>query len=145
MKLYYPDTNFEFDPSLSYFIGDLDIYDREETLGVYLDRFDPNNRGDVCNLLKEMFFHGPSASGLSISHKEFLVELLINALRDPGFDFCKPFETDDGNGDTFTLPFSWEIKKPRMFFEEAYRIALSEWHDVSINMPSLHELNIPLS
>lgn len=45
MKLYYPDTNFEFDPSLSYFIGDLDIYDREETLGVYLDRFDPNNRG----------------------------------------------------------------------------------------------------
>lgn len=144
MRVHCQNTKIDFKPSISDFIGNLDIYDREETLGVYLDRFDPNNRGDVCNLLKETFFHGPSTSGLSISHKEFLVELLINALRDPGFDFCKPFDTDDGNCDTFTLPFSWEIKKPRMFFEEAYRIALSEWHDVSINMPSLHELNIPL-
>ncbi|WP_147822870.1 hypothetical protein [Aeromonas hydrophila] len=102
---------------------------------MYLDKFDPNNSGDVCNLLKEMFFHGPSTSRLSISHKEFLVELLISALRDPGFYFCKPFDTDE-NGDTFTFtfPFSWEIKRPRLFFEDAYRIALSEWHDVSINM-----------
>ncbi|MGL6400471.1 MULTISPECIES: hypothetical protein [Aeromonas] len=36
------------------------------------------------------------------------MELLISALRDPGFDFCKPFDTDDGNGDT--LPLSYEIK-----------------------------------
>ncbi|MFQ2131438.1 hypothetical protein ACK34S_02815 [Aeromonas hydrophila] len=142
--MYCQNTKIEFKPSISDVIGNLDIYDREETLGVYLDRFDPNNRADVCNLLKEMFFHGPNASELSISHKESLVESLISALRDPGFDFCKPFDTDDENGDTFTLPFSWEIKRSRLFFEEAYRIAMSEWHEVSINMPSFHELNIPL-
>ncbi len=144
MRVYCQNTKIEFKPSISDFIGNLDIYDREETLGVYLDRFDPNNRDDVCNLLKEMFFHAPNASELSISLKESLVELLISALRDPGFDFCKPFDIDDENSDTFTLPFSWEIKRPRLFFEEAYRIAMSEWHEVSINMPSLRELNIPL-
>lgn len=56
MRVYCQNTKIEFKPSISDVIGNLDIYDREETLGVYLDRFDPNNRADVCNLLKEIFF-----------------------------------------------------------------------------------------
>ncbi|GJC07449.1 hypothetical protein ACSZNJ_05920 [Aeromonas hydrophila] len=70
------------------------------------------------------------------------MESLISALKDPGFDFCKSF--DDENGDAFTLLFSWGIERKRLFFEEVYRIAMSEWHEIGINIPSLHELNIPL-
>ena len=53
--MYCQNTKIEFKPSVSDFIGNLDIYGREETLGVYFNKFAPNNRGDVCNLLKKCF------------------------------------------------------------------------------------------
>lgn len=143
MKLYYPGTELEFSPSISYFIGDLDIYDREETLGKYLEEFDPNNRSDVYRVMKEMFFYGARVSALSAAHKALLIQVLINALKDPLCDFGRYFEAIDDNGDAFTLPFGWEIKNPRLFFEEVYRIAMEEWHEDIIDMPSLHDLEIP--
>lgn len=72
MRVHCQNTKIDFKPSISDFIGNLDIYDREETLGVYLDRFDPNNRGDVCNLLKEMFFMVLALVGYQFHIKSFL-------------------------------------------------------------------------
>ncbi|HDX8452619.1 TPA: hypothetical protein ACGY8I_000221 [Aeromonas hydrophila] len=58
-----------------------------------------------------------NTSGLSLSHKEFLWKSLISALREPCFDFCKPFDADDENGDALTLLFSWGIERKDCFLK----------------------------
>lgn len=139
MKLFYPGTDIPFIPSPSYFLGELDIYDREETLGEYLNQFDPNDRSSIQRILKELFFDGPRVSSLTSQHKAVLAKTLAEALQDYSYDFKELLEPDWDAGDTFSLPFDWDIKNPRMFFEEAYRLAQIIWRNEleheSISLP----------
>ncbi len=41
MKLKWPNSDIDFDVHLRFFLGCFDIYDREETLGEYLNQFNP--------------------------------------------------------------------------------------------------------
>lgn len=144
MKLTWPNTNITFDPSPMYFLGEFDVYDREESLGEYLNQFDPNDRAEVNQLLRKLFFQGARAQVLTSAHKKVLVESLVGALRYPGYDFLSAFQPEET--DTFCLPFDWEIKKGRLFFEEAYRLVIEFWGaelgSQGMSLPSLTELDI---
>lgn len=144
MKLTYPNTNIPFNPSPMYFLGEFDVYDREESLGEYLNQFDPNDRAQVNQLLQKLFFQGARAQALTSAHKKVLIEALLAALRDPDYDFLPAFQPEEA--DTFCLPFDWEIENGRLFFEEAYRLAMEFWgaelDSQGMSLPSLAELNI---
>lgn len=47
-----PDSGTPYIPTLYYFLGAFDIYDREETLGEELSQYDPNNPSDRAKLVK---------------------------------------------------------------------------------------------
>jgi len=145
MTLTYPHTGILFNPSLAYFLGEFDIYDREESLGEYLNRFDPNDRKQVRLLSEQLFFNGARVKSLTAEHKKVLFELLVEALGEPDHDFRSVFEMDED--DCFCLPFDWEIDNYRLFFEEFYRLAIDHWGDelraLNVTLPELQELNIP--
>lgn len=46
-------TGKPYTPQLSYYLGGLDIYDREHTLGVELGKFDMNNLNDRMFVLEK--------------------------------------------------------------------------------------------
>lgn len=144
LKLTYPNTNIPFNPSPMYFLGEFDVYDREESLGEYLNQFDPNDRTEVNQLLRKLFFQGARAQALTSAHKKVLIESLLAALRDPDYDFLSAFQPEEA--DTFCLPFDWEIENGRLFFEEAYRLAMEFWgtelDSQGMSLPSLAELDI---
>ncbi|WLG93724.1 hypothetical protein [Pseudomonas sp. FP198] len=49
-----PGTRLPYTPTPSYFLGCLDIYDREETLGEELQKYDPNRPIDRKILISSM-------------------------------------------------------------------------------------------
>lgn len=147
MTLCYPNTDIPFEPSPAFFLGEFDIYDREETLGEYLNEFDPNDRQQLRQILNEKYFRGRGEMELSAEHKIVLVRVLAQSLQNPDYNFSSLFDTDPEDGDVFSLPFDWKIKEPRMFFEEVYRLATEFWADElrenKSSFPDLAELGIP--
>src|SRR5690554_818278 len=145
MSLTYPNSNCVFKPSLTFFLGELDIYDKEESLGEYLNGFDPNDRNQVRLLLDELFFNGARVKSLGAEHKKVLFELLVEALGEPGHDFRSVFEMDED--DCFCLPCDWEVNDYRLFFEELHRLAIDHGGDelraLNVICSELQELNIP--
>jgi len=127
MRLKYPNSDTPFVVTPAYFIGDFDIYDREETLGVRLEGFNPNDEDQLRQLLDEFFFKGARVTGLSAEHKVELTQVLANALEFDGFDFVALVAHDRDPDDYFTLPESWDIQEPRLLFERIYNIALEYW------------------
>jgi hypothetical protein len=75
MLLKYPNSNVDFVVTPAYFLGDFDVYDREETLGARLEKFDPNNDEQLQVVLEQYFFRGARATGLTAEHK---AELVLN-------------------------------------------------------------------
>lgn len=144
MSLTYPNSNCEFKPSLAFFLGEFDIYDREESRGGYLNGFDPNDRKQVRFLLEQLFFNGARVKSLTSEHKKVLFERLLDALGEPGYDFKSVFELNQDH--CFCLPFDWEINDYRLFFEECYRLAVDHWGDelraLNVTLPELQALNI---
>jgi hypothetical protein len=49
-----PFVNEQFEPDLMWFIGGFNVYDREETRGVELEIYDPNNKSDRAELIKKI-------------------------------------------------------------------------------------------
>ncbi|WP_394133504.1 hypothetical protein [Marinobacter nauticus] len=144
MSLTYPNSNCEFKPSLAFFLGEFDIYDREESLGGYLNGFDPNDRKQVRLLSEQLFFNGARVKSLTAEHKKVLFELLVEALGEPDHDFRSVFDMDED--DCFCQPFDWEINDYRLFFEKFYRLAINHWGDelraLNVTLPELQALNI---
>lgn len=128
MKLKFPDSNVDFIVGPSYFLGDFDVYDREETLGAQLARFDPNDLNQLRDLLRERFFEGPRVAKLSAEHKKELLRVLASALEE-NFDFSALIEPDINSGNNFALPDSWAIKDSRVFFAAIYHQACLYWKD----------------
>ncbi|AUI85580.1 hypothetical protein BS333_03910 [Vibrio azureus] len=125
MNLKYPETDIDFNPDPSFFIGAFDIYDQEETLGEYLNQFDPNDTEQLCFILEKEFFS--VSLDLTVEHHDVLMRMLASALKDVDHDFSAYIYIEDD--EYFFLPFAWEIKSPRRFFEVIYLKAYMNWSD----------------
>ncbi len=125
--LKHPNSNVPFVVGPAYFLGEFDVYDREETLGVRLNRFNPNDESQLRQLLEEFFFKGGRVKNLTSEHKSELLRVLASAIMDDGFDFAALIADDRDPDDCFMLPSSWNIEDPRSFFKNIYSIALENW------------------
>ncbi|MBC3366536.1 hypothetical protein [Pseudomonas sp. SWRI154] len=120
----HPGTGLAYTPTPSCFLGCFDIYDREETLGEELGRFDPNEPVDRERLIVEYALKGRR----SYREKYLLYKCLEAALLDEAYDFHALLEHDSQECSSF--PDGWdEMDNPRLFFEEIYRLASELWTD----------------
>jgi len=137
MKLKHPSSNVEFNVTPAYFLGDFDIYDREEELGAQLNAFDPNDEDALDILMDEYFFRGGRVAKLQSGHKAELLRMLSEALADKQFDFAALLRRQDELGSVFALPASWLIRDPRDFFGKIYRLAVDRWKGELGNVSSI--------
>lgn len=121
-----PFLNEEFQPDLMWFIGVFDVYDREETLGVELEIFDPNNNDDRAWLIKNYSLH---LDYLSYRHKFLLVEFLAEKLNDESYNFQTLFDIDEGEAASWPRGEWYELESPREFFQHVYTLAQEIWKD----------------
>ena len=122
--LKHPFLDEEYLPRISYFLGGIEIYDREETLGAELWKYDPNNPKDRREIIEKYITH--DLRYLSYRHKFVLLKELENKLSDESFDFSTIFA---GDPDEYTS-LAWgedEIDNPREFFEDIFRVASEVW------------------
>jgi hypothetical protein len=113
-------------PTVRELIGDFDIYDREHTLGLELDKYDINLSADRRMLARNYIL--VSYDFLSYRHKFLLVAVLKSALQDESYDFKVLLEHDCESTNLF--PGGWgEMKSPRAFFEDIYGVLSDEWKD----------------
>ncbi|WP_455827114.1 hypothetical protein [Pseudomonas graminis] len=119
-----PDNGTPYIPTLHYFLGGFDIYDREETLGEELSSYNPDIQSDRHELIKRYFLHRHSNS--SYREKYLLFTCLEKALSEKEYNFQAIFEDDPE--EYSSLPAYWDkMKNPRAFFEDIYLIIVDEW------------------
>ncbi len=119
-----PDNGTPYIPTLHYFLGGFDIYDREETLGEELSSYNPDIQSDRHELIKRYFL--PRHLNSSYREKYLLFTCLENALSEKEYNFQAIFEDDPE--EYSSLPAYWdEMKNPRAFFEDIYLIIGDEW------------------
>lgn len=124
MMLKNPYINKKFEPGLSWFVGVLDVYDREETKGVELAAYNPNNARDREVLIRKYCLNLPY---LSYRHKLALIENLAEKLRDPNYEFQLLFEIDPYEAASWPREEWDSLENPRGFFQELYRLAVEVW------------------
>ncbi|WP_033045940.1 hypothetical protein [Pseudomonas fluorescens] len=119
-----PGTELPYVPTPSYFLGCFDIYDREETLGEELEKFDPNNAADREVLITNYALKGKR----SYREKFLLYKCLEGAILDKSYDFQALLEHD--SQECSSLPNGWDtMENPRLFFEDIYKFASEVWAD----------------
>lgn len=126
-----PYDNNPFKPNIRYFLGGIEIYDREHTLGEELWRFDPNNKKDREKIIKK-YILSRFEKAYNYRHRYALLENLKDTLRQKKFDFGRLFDTDFDNPDEAHTSIAWdsdEIDNPRSFFEDIYIVAREVWSD----------------
>ncbi|WP_460150543.1 hypothetical protein [Pseudomonas sp. S3_A03] len=125
--LFHPSSShIPFDANLMYFVGVFDIYDREETKGEELAKYNPNDQKDRENLIRK-YCLDPN-NRFSYRHKYKLMETLFLALNNEHFNFNYFFKDDS---ESYSL-MAWdetEIDDPRGFFADIYRLANEVWRD----------------
>ena len=125
--LFHPSSeHIPFNSSLYYFVGIFDIYDREETKGVELSCYDPNNKEDRERLIRKYCLD--PYDKLSHRHRYKLIESLSNHLKNENFNFHSFFEDDPDEYSTMAWDET-EIADPRGFFADIYRLANEVWKD----------------
>ena len=127
--LKYPKTDGEIDTTRSPTLPiKVPRYDGKWACEVYDHKgncvFDPNDTEQLCKLLEEKFFNGGRLLKFSLGHKYELMRVLGIALADTDYDFETIIHHQD---DYFCLPWSWEIKSPRSFFETIYLKMYEHW------------------
>lgn len=121
-----PYLNEAFEPNLMWFVGVLDVYDREETRGAELEIYNPNISADRELLIKRYCLNLPY---LTYRHKLVLVESLEEKLRNPKYDFQLLFEIDPYEAASWPRE-EWDaLENPRGFFQDIYRFAMEVWED----------------
>lgn len=126
MKSPFDNVTLPWEPRLSYILGGLGIYDREETLGEELRKYDPNSYHDRQTIIRNYVLR--DLIYLSYRHRFALFKLLESFLSDNNFDFASQFESDYDECSTIAWDET-EIEDPRGFFEEIYKIASEEWKE----------------
>ncbi|GKX52722.1 hypothetical protein [Budvicia aquatica] len=118
-----PITKQPYDPSLYDFTTYFDIYDREETLGEELSKYDPNIANDRCAIINKYVID--KSNYLTYRHKYLLFKVLEDALNDTHYDFNRILEDDPDEYSSI----AWDINDPRGFFEDILKIAKESWKD----------------
>lgn len=117
-----PETSKPYLPSPAYFLCCFDVYDREETLGEELEKYNPNAAVDRESLILKYCM----PMKRSYRQKFLLVECLKLALLEEDYDFQSLFQYDPEAYSSF--PDGWdEMDNSRVFFEDIYRLAMVEW------------------
>ncbi|WP_095196855.1 hypothetical protein [Pseudomonas sp. Irchel 3A7] len=121
-----PFLDEEYVPTVREIIGCFDIYDREETLGCELEKYNINDSGDRKALAKK--YIAEQSNYLTYRHKFLLVSTLEAALKDEYYDFQALLEHDCESTNCF--PGYWdEMNDPRAFFYDIYSVLIDEWKD----------------
>jgi hypothetical protein len=116
----------DFRPTPKYLLGPFDTYDREETLGKDLNKYDPNMAKDVSALFEERLVPAWSErNGYTAKHRWQIAKSVAEALADPGYDFAALLADD--HEEHFYLPSDWNIVNPRAFFRFAYGLLIERW------------------
>lgn len=143
-----PYLNELYAPKLSYLVGCFSVYDREETLGEELNKYDPNDPVDRDLLIRRYCLQLLPRE--TFRHRRAEYDLLEQALADPEFDFSSVWEDDEDEEnfyDCWSWPSDWlEIADPRGLFQTIRDIAEEVWHEdlLRSNLPSLqHCREIP--
>ncbi|WP_349016871.1 hypothetical protein [Pseudomonas fungipugnans] len=126
MKSPFENVSLSWEPRLSYILGGLEVYDREEDRGEALKKYNPNDIQDRCEIIKKFVLR--DLDYLSYRHRFALFKVLEMALIDKGFDFSAQFESDYDECSTIVWDET-EIEDARGFFEEIYRLAGEEWRE----------------
>lgn len=123
-----PSSGTPFEPKVGYFLGGIEIYDREETLGEEIRRYNPNAPLEREAVIKKYIV--PTESWLSYRHKYVFLKVLEEALNNPDYDFSSEFASDYDSDDYTCVAWDEsEIENPRRFFEDIYRIVSEVWHE----------------
>ena len=109
-------------------MGGIEIYDREESLGEEIRKYNPNNPVEREVVIRKYIV--PSEPWLSYRHKFVFLKVLEDALKDPDYDFASEFAADYDSDDYTCVAWDeTEIENPRLFFEDIYRILSEVWCD----------------
>ena len=118
------DDGQPFRPTPSFFLGGVDIYDREETLGEELEKLDPNNPIDR----EEIILKYCLPTRKSYRHKYVVFKCLDEALQDESYDFQSLLKYDPEAYSSFHDGWD-EMENTRAFFEDIFRLATVVWKD----------------
>lgn len=111
-----------FEPTPSFFLAGIDIYDREETLGEELDRLNPNDPDDREIIILRYCL----PTKRSYRHKYLIYKSLEAALGEAEYDFQSLFKYDPEAYSSF--PSGWdEMSSARVFFEDVFRLSTIAW------------------
>lgn len=124
--LMHPFVDAPYEPKLSYVLGGISIYDREETLGEALWVYNPNNKNEREEVIKKFII--PDFDYLTYKHRFLVFKMLEAVLQQADFDFSTQFESDYEDPRILAWDET-EIENPRGFFEDIYRLASEEWKD----------------
>ncbi|QKJ61135.1 hypothetical protein [Serratia fonticola] len=120
-----PDIDLPYSPDMYYFLYGFDVYEKDEGFVKDLESHDPNNVIDRRKLIINYFIG--KFNYLSYRHKYVLVKILNDAINNEKYNFSKIINSYED--DYSCLPWSWDIKDPRAFFEDILRIAKEYWKD----------------
>ncbi|VVO41619.1 hypothetical protein PS712_05921 [Pseudomonas fluorescens] len=115
-----------FIPDLMWFIGSFNVYDREDSRGVELEVYDPNNQADRAELIRK---YSLNLNCLSYRHKFLLVEALANKLADKSYDFQRLFDIDEDEASSWPRGEWYALESPRAFLQNVYELAQEVWKD----------------
>jgi len=119
-----PGTEEPYIPTPSYFLGCFDIYDREETLGEELEKFDPNDPADREALILQYCLPRKR----TYRQRFLLYKCLEQALQDKNYDFQSLLKYDPEAYSSF--PDGWDVmENTRSFFEDIFRLAAVAWKE----------------
>jgi len=122
-----PNTDIDFIVTPEYFLSPFDIYDREESLGVELNKFDPNDINDLKFLFEKYVFSGVIVDQFQEEHKLKIINTLSDILESAEINFVEIIESLQDLDNPIFLPSNWVFEEPKLFFEEAYNVATSLW------------------
>lgn len=126
MMLKDPFLNCPFDPSLQWFIGVFDVYDREEDLGLELEKYNPNEKIDREKLIRN---YALNLDYLSYRHKFTLIKTLKNNLSNENYDFQRLFEINEDQAASWPRAEWYKLDNPRDFLNEIYLQAQIIWKE----------------
>jgi len=147
MELNHPNSTMTFDPNPGWFLGPFDIYDREDSLGENLNKYDPLEPDQLQKLFDEYFFnHIDKEHGYTVEHKAAIVNCLIEALNKDTYDFSQHLPNYEDEENYFFLPSNWEFPRPRYIFEQAYMASARHWgkelKEVGLKLPDSNMVGI---
>ena len=121
-----PFLNEPFDPNLKWFIGVFDVYDREQSLGKVLDKYNPNEKVDREVLIKN---YALNLNYLTYRHRYVLLKALESNLSDESYDFQSLFEISEEDASSWPRAEWYELENPRDFLLDIYVLAQILWKD----------------